>query len=131
MRVGGVCGGPSRWRLSGRVLFFASFPRASRRVGSLASEDGRSRDSEPSAHDVLGHVEHAGVLVEDEVGVGGEDDPVDYFEHDHVGVLVGGEFVSVYCRDDELMDQRRGVRFERGDLFFDRSRSGTRISKRR
>jgi hypothetical protein len=33
-------------------------------------------DAEPTAHDLSGEVEGAGILVEDEVRVGGEDDAV-------------------------------------------------------
>jgi hypothetical protein len=44
-------------------------------------------------------------LAEDEVGVGGEDDSVE-FERERVRILVGGEFVSLERGDDELVDQR-------------------------
>ena len=66
----------------------------------------------------------AGVLAEDEVGVGGEDDAVE-LERECVGVLVGGEFVLFECSDDELVDQRRESALKRGELFLDRSGAGT------
>ena len=77
-------------------------------------------DSEPSADDVSGHVERGGVLAEDEVGVGGEDDAVE-LERECVGVFVGGEFVLFECGDDELVDQCGEAALKRGELFFDRS----------
>ena len=64
-----------------------------------------------------------GVVAQDEVGVGGEDDAVE-LEGERVGVLVGGELVLVERGDDELADQRREAALKRGDLFLDRSRAG-------
>ena len=68
----------------------------------------------------LAMVECGGVVAEDEVAVGGEDDAVQ-LEGECVGVLVGGEFVLFESRDDEPADQCREPALERCDLIFDRS----------
>ena len=48
--------------------------------------------AEAAVHDLAGQVQDRGVVVQDEVGVGGQDDPVQ-FEGEPVGVLSGGKFV--------------------------------------
>ena len=42
--------------------------------------------------DLAGQVQDRGIVVQDEVGVGGQDDPVQ-FEGEPVGILLGGKFV--------------------------------------
>ena len=65
---------------------------------------GRGRNAQPAADDAPRQVERGGVLAEDEVGVGGEDDAVQ-LERERVGVLVGGELVLFERGDGELADQ--------------------------
>jgi hypothetical protein len=49
-------------------------------------------EAQPAVHDLAGQVQDRGVVVQDEVGVGGQDDPVQ-FEGEPVGVLPGRKFV--------------------------------------
>ena len=110
----GLCGrGNTRGLTKSRPVDRAALGGESPHNRSTSAEEPRRplawgrrcrRDSESSADDVPGHVERGRVLAEDEVGVGGEDDAVQ-FEGERVGVLVGGELVLFDCGDDELADR--------------------------
>ena len=80
-------------------------------------------DAESAPDDGSGEVEGGGILAQDVVGVGGEDDAVE-FEGQRVGVFVCGEFVEFERGDDELADEAGEVALECRDLVFDRARAG-------
>ena len=75
------------------------------------------------------HVERGRVFAQDEVGVGREDDAVQ-FERERVGVFVGGELVLFERGDDELADHCREPALERGDPFLDRPGAGAHLEDR-
>ena len=93
--------------------------RHARRLRRRGSGGG---DAESATDDGSRHVECGGVVAQDEVGVGGEDDAVQ-LEGECIGVLVGGKLVLVERGHDELADECREPALKRGDLFLDRSRA--------
>ena len=76
---------------------FPSFPRPSR-----------------LAHDLPGQIQDLRVIVQDEVGVGGQHDPVQ-LEGEPVRVLAGRKLVLLERGDGETPDQATNSDCERGD----------------
>ncbi len=76
-------------------------------------------NSQPLVDDLPGQVQDGGVVVQDEVGVGGQHDPVQ-LEGQPAGVLAGGKLVLLDRGDCELPDQRREPGLPGGDPFLDR-----------
>ena len=76
--------------------------------------------AEAAAGDLAGQVQDGGVVVQDAVGGGGQDDPVQ-LEGELVGVLAGGEFVLGDGGGGEAAEQVDEPGLEAGDGFFDRA----------
>ena len=63
-------------------------------------------ESKPPVQELPRHVEHLGVVAQDEARVGGEDDAVE-LERECVGILLGGQLVLFDRCDDESADESR------------------------
>ena len=72
--------------------------------------------------DLQGQVQDCGVVVQDEVGVGGQHDPVQ-LEGEPVRVLAGGKLVLLECGGRESADQRREPGLEGGDSLLEPARA--------
>jgi hypothetical protein len=70
--------------------------------------------AQPAAHDLAGQVQDGGVVVQDEVGVGGQDDPVQ-LEGERGGVLVCGKFVLLNGGGGEAAEHVHEPGLEAGD----------------
>jgi hypothetical protein len=68
-------------------------------------------------------VKDGGIVVQDEVGVGGQDDSVQ-FEGEPVRVVAGGKVALVESRGREAPDQRHELRLEGGHAFLDWAGAG-------
>ena len=80
-------------------------------------------------HDLAGEVEHGGVVVQDEVGVGGQHDAVQ-LEGQPVRVLTCRQFVPGQSGRREAADQVAELGLKRCDQVFDRPRAGVHLQGR-
>jgi hypothetical protein len=86
-------------------------------------------EPKPLVDDLAGQVKDGGIVVQDEVGVGGQDDPVQ-LEGEPVRVVAGGKVALVESRGREAPDQRHELRLEGGHAFLDRAGAGAHLQGR-
>ena len=80
-------------------------------------------ESEPLVDDLAGQVEDCRVVVEDEFGVGGQEDRVE-LEGEPVGVFPGGKLVLLERGGGEGAEHGRETSLDGGDPFLDRPGMG-------
>ena len=90
---------------------------------------GYSAWSQAPTYDLPGQVQDCGVVVQDEVGVRGQDDAVQ-LEGQLVRIIAGGKLVLLKSGRGEAPDQRHELRLERGDPFPDRAGAGPHLQRR-